>query len=147
MMDRIISFTEKQFIRNPETSSYSLNAIFPEATADAACRAADDISAKVLVAFTQSGFTAKLLSKFRPGVPIIAFTPDEMIRSRVSLYWGITPKIMKLPATTDEMVTEVERLLLEERIVKKGDSIVITSSSPLTLHGKTNFMKLHRVGE
>jgi pyruvate kinase len=54
---------------------------------------------------------------------------------------------MRLPKTTDEMISEVERLLVKEKIVKKGDSIVITSSSPLSTQGKTNFMKLHRVGE
>jgi len=144
MMDRIISHTE--YMKAAE-SLYTRGNIFAEATADAACRAAEDINAKVLVAFTQSGFTAKLLSKFRPGVPIIACTPDEKIRDRVCLYWGVTPKIMKLPSTTDEMVAEVERLLVQERIVRKGDSIVITSSSPLSTQGKTNFMKLHRIGE
>ncbi len=144
MMDRIISYTE--FVKKGESSYIRENA-FAEATADAACRAAENIKAKTIVAFTQSGFTARLVSKFRPGVPIIAFTPDEKIRNRVCLYWGVTPKIMKLPATTDEMISEVERLLVEERIVKKGDSIVITSSSPLSAQGKTNFMKLHRIGE
>ena len=144
MMDRIIRYTES--IKYAE-SSYIRGNTFAEATADAACRAAQDMNTKVLVAFTQSGFTARLLSKFRPMVPIIAFTPDEKIKTRVCLYWGVTPKIMKLPSTTDEMITEVERSLVEERIVKKGDSIVITSSSPLSTLGKTNFMKLHKIGE
>ena len=114
---------------------------------DAACRAAEDMNAKVIAAFTQSGFTARLLSKTRPDVPFVAFTPDEGIRNRVCLYWGVTPRIMKLPATTDEMIAEVERLLMQERIVRRGDSIVITASSPLSTQGKTNFMKLHRIGE
>lgn len=144
MMDRIIRHTENVA---PGESCYIRGKSFAEATADAACRAAEDMNAKALVAFTQSGFTAGLLSKFRPGVPVIAFTPDEKIRNRACLYWGVTAKIMRLPATTDEMVSEVERLLLEEHIVKKGDSIVITSSSPLAAQGKTNFMKLHKVGE
>lgn len=144
MMDRIIRHTEYM---KAGAASYMRGNTYAEATADAACRAADDIEAKVLVAFTQSGFTARLLSKFRPGVPIIAFTPDEKIRNRGCIYWGVTPKIMKLPATTDEMISEVERLLVKEHIVRKGDSIVITSSSPLSTHGKTNFMKLHRIEE
>lgn len=144
MMDRIIRHTESI---EAGGSKYVSGNTFAEATADAACRAAEDMRAKVLVAFTQSGFTARLLSKIRPKVPIIAFTPDEEIRNRVCLYWGITPKIMKLPATTDEMISEVERLLVKEQIVKRGDGIVITSSSPLSTQGKTNFMKLHRIGE
>lgn len=144
MMDRIIRHTEQM---KTGESSFIRGKTFAEATADAACRAAEDIHAKALVAFTQSGFTARLLSKFRPRIPIIALTPDENIKNRVSLYWGVTPKIMKLPATTDEMVIGIEKSLLTERVVKKGDSIVITSSSPLSLQGKTNFMKLHRIGE
>jgi len=144
MMERIIRHTE--YMAAGE-SSYVRGKTFAEATADAACRAAEDMNAKVLVAFTQSGFTAGLLSKFRPMVPIIAFTPGEKIRNRACLYWGVTAKIMQLPATTDEMVSGVERSLVREGIVKKGDSIVITSSSPLSTQGKTNFMKLHRIGE
>ncbi len=144
MMDRIIRYTES--IKEGE-SSYIRGNTFAEATADAACRAAEDVKAKAVVAFTQSGFTARLLSKFKPKVPIIALTPDEKIKNRVCLYWGVTPKIMKLPATTDEMVTGIEKSLLAERIVKKGDSIIITSSSPLSTQGKTNFLKLHRIGE
>jgi pyruvate kinase len=144
MMDRIIRYTETMAAGQ---SFYVRGKTFAEATADAASRAAEDMNAKVLVAFTQSGFTAGLLSKFRPGVPIIALTPDNKIRNRACLYWGTTPKVMKLPSTTDEMISAVERLLVRDGIVKKGDSIVITSSSPLSTHGKTNFMKLHRVGE
>jgi pyruvate kinase len=144
MMDKIVRHTEYM---KAGASSYVRGNTFAEATADAACRAAEDIDAKVLVGFTQSGFTARLLSKFRPSVPVIACTPDEKIQRRVCLCWGVTSKIMKLPATTDEMIAGVEKALLTERVVKKGDSIVITSSSPLSTQGKTNFMKLHRVGE
>jgi len=144
MMDRIIRHTEH--LKSVD-SAYRRGNIFAEAAADAACRAAEDIHAKVLVAFTQSGFTAMLLSKLRPKVPVIAMTPNEEIMRRVNLYWGIKPMIMKLPSTTDEMITGIERVLLTEKIVKKGDNIVITSSSPLSTQSKTNFMKLHKIGE
>jgi pyruvate kinase len=151
MMDRIIVYTERQYLKTKSDARDTIHdaqyADFAEATADAACRAAEDIKAKVLVAFTQSGFTARLVSKFRPRVPIIAYTPDEKIKNRMCLYWGVTPKIMRLLATTDEMIIEVEKSLVKERIVKKGDRIVIISSSPLSTFGKTNFMKLHRIGE
>jgi pyruvate kinase len=144
MMDRIIRYTEHM---KQVESSYMRGHIFAEATAEAACMAAEDIHARVLVAFTQSGFSARLLSKFRPKVPVIALTPDEKIMKRVCLYWGVTPIIMKLPATTDEMIKSIEKTLLSKRIVKTGDSIVITSSSPLSTKGKTNFMKLHKIRE
>jgi pyruvate kinase len=144
MMDRIIRYTES--IKYAE-SAYVRGNTFADAVADAACRAAEDIDTKVLVAFTHSGFTARLVSKFRPRVPIIAYTPDEKVKNRMCLYWGVIPKIMKLPKTTDEMIANVEKSLLNECIVKRGDRIVITSSSPLSTLGKTNFMKLHRIGE
>ncbi len=144
MMDRIIKHTE---LTQKRKASYIRGNTFAEATADAACRAAEDIQAKVIVAFTQSGFTARLLSKFRPTVPIIAYTPEEKTRNRMCLTWGVTPMIMKPPANIDELIGEIERSLTEERIVKKGDGIVITASSPFSTLVKTNFMKLHRIGE
>ncbi len=63
-----------------------------------------------------------------------------------SLSWGITPQIMKFPGSTDEMISETEKALLKKDIVKKGDSIVIIATSPFTLGGKTNIMKIHKVG-
>lgn len=144
MMDRIIRHTEST---KEIASSYIRGKTFAEAVAEASCRAAEDIDARVIVAFTQSGFTARLVSKFRPGVPIIAFTPDEDVKKRMSLYWGVTPTFMGPLASTDEMVKEVEKSLLKEGIVKNGDRIVLTASSPLLTLGKTNFMKLHRIGE
>jgi pyruvate kinase len=144
MMDRIIRYTES--IKNAE-SSYLRGNTFADAVADAACRAAEDISTKVLVAFTHSGFTSRLLSKFRPKFPIISYTPDNKTKNMMCLYWGVIPKIMMPLSTTDEMIKEVEKSLIEERIVRKGDRIVIISSSPLSTLGRTNFMKLHKIGE
>lgn len=144
MMDKIIRYTE---LRKEYNSVYLRGKTFAEATADAACVAAEYVGAKAIVAFTKSGFTAKLLSKFRPKVPIIAFTPDDKIKKRMCLYWGVNPKNMRLLSTIDEMIMEVEKRLIEEHIVKRGDRIVIISSSPLSTLIKTNFMKLHRIGE
>jgi pyruvate kinase len=144
MMDRIIRYTES--IKEVE-SAYARGDTFAEAVADAACRAAEDINTRVIIAFTHSGFTAKLVSKFRPHVPIVAYTPYKSVRNLMCLFWGVTPRIMRPLATTDQMVREVEKSLLKERIVRKGDNIIIISSSPLSNLGKTNFMKLHRIGE
>ncbi|HDH10906.1 MAG TPA: hypothetical protein ENG83_01655 [Nitrospirae bacterium] len=105
-----------------------------------------DIKAETIVAFSRSGFTALLVSKFRPGVPITGFTVSEEVRRRMNLFWGIRPYVMKFPGNTDEMISESERVLLQRRIARKGDSIVIIASSPFALGGKTNIMKLHKVG-
>lgn len=144
MMDRIIRYTES--IRH-SVSSYLRGDTVADAVADAACRAAEDMSSKVLVAFTRSGFTSRLVSKLRPRVPVIAYTTNEKVQKKMCLYWGVTPKVMKPLTTTDEMVKEVERSLIRERIVKKGDRIIIISSSPLSAKKKTNFMKIHTIGE
>ena len=144
MMDRIISFTEQSAAAD---SCYEGGNSYAEALADAACRAAEDVGAKVLVAFTQSGFTARLVSKFRPELPIIAFTPDKAVLSRLALSWGVVPKYMRPLKGTDQMLHEVEKALLSEKIAKKGDHIVIISGSPLSTKAKTNFMKIHEIGE
>jgi pyruvate kinase len=145
MMDRIISFTETH---RHKTTLYKdiISKTFAQAIAEAACISAMDIKAKAIVAFSRTGFTALLVSKFRPRVPIVGFTIKEEVRRRMNLYWGITPQIMKFPTGTDEMISETEKALLKKNIVKRGDSIVIIATSPFTLGGKTNIMKLHKVG-
>jgi pyruvate kinase len=115
------------------------------AVADAAVRAAADIGAKCIVAFTRSGFTAGLLAKFRPDSPIIAFTPDQDVVNRLNLYWGVLPCWMGSIDKTDAMVVEVERALLQKGLAKAGDEIVIVASLPMETRGKTNFMKVHRI--
>ncbi|MEC4676430.1 MAG: pyruvate kinase [Nitrospirota bacterium] len=144
MMNRIIRYTEHA---RKQTSSYIRGSSYTGALADAACRASEDIGAKLLVAFTRSGFTARLVSKFRPRVPVIAFTPNLEVLRQMPFYWGVIPKFMKALENTDQMLREVEKTLINEKLVKKGDRIVIIASSPLSTMGKTNFMKLHQIGE
>ncbi|HDH10909.1 MAG TPA: pyruvate kinase [Nitrospirae bacterium] len=144
MMNRIVKVTE---MRKPR--SYGADVVkkdFAHALAESACSSAMDIKAETIVAFSRSGFTALLVSKFRPGVPITGFTVSEEVRRRMNLFWGIRPYVMKFPDNTDEMISESERVLLQRRIARKGDSIVIIASSPFALGGKTNIMKLHKVG-
>jgi pyruvate kinase len=151
MMRSIIETTEKKA---------ALSGIYPRtlaikkdvrdasslAIADAAVRASADVRARCIVAFTRSGLTARLLSKFRPAVPIIAFTPDDLVVRRMCLLWGVSPLYMKPLYNTDEMVSEVERTLMDLGIAKAGELIVIVASSPLNAFGKTNFLKIHRIG-
>lgn len=149
MMNRIIEYTEKNYRSYSSffRKEWGKEADFPEAVADAACRAAEDIKARCIVAFTHSGFTARLVSKFRPSVPIIAFTPFEMVRRIMSLYWGVRPEIMKTLSSTDEMIREVEDSLITRGLARRGDRIVITASIPVLGTGRTNMVKLHKIGE
>jgi pyruvate kinase len=120
---------------------------FPEAVSDAAAMAANALNAQAIVAFTQSGFSARLISHQRPEVPIIAFTPSVEVRRRLALSWGVSSRLIRKVETTDEMVEEIERALLGDGSVRINDVIVIISGAPMWVTGTTNLMKLHRVGE
>ncbi|HEU4367913.1 MAG TPA: pyruvate kinase [Methylomirabilota bacterium] len=120
---------------------------FPEAVSDAAAMAARVLKAQAIVAFTQSGFSARLISHQRPDVPIIAFTPSTDVRRRLALSWGVSSRLIRKVETTDEMVEEIESALLGDGSVRIDDVIVIISGAPMWVTGTTNLIKLHRVGE
>lgn len=155
MMDRIIRKTESGIAGcGPHCSAihpahpgftHIREGSFSEAVAEAAAMTAVDIGARYIVAFTQSGYTARLVSKFRPEVPIVAFTPSEEIRRRMSLYWGVTPLLMSALSSTDSVFEEVEKTLLRKKMIKSGERVVITASTPILGEGKTNLLKLHRI--
>jgi pyruvate kinase len=120
---------------------------FQEAISDAAASAAHVLGARAIVAFTESGFSARLISQARPGVPIIALTPFVQVQRRLALSWGVSSRLIRKVGTTDEMIDEVEATLLSNGSVRPGDVIVIISGSPMWVRGTTNLLKLHRVGE
>jgi pyruvate kinase len=120
---------------------------FPEAISDAAATAARVLGARAIVAFTQSGFSARLISQERPAVPIIALTPFVEVQRRLALSWGVSSRLIRKVETTDEMIEEVEATLLGDGSVRLNDLLVIISGSPMWVTGTTNLLKLHRVGE
>src|SRR2546428_416317 len=120
---------------------------FPEAVSDAAASAARALDARVIVAFTQSGFSARLISQERPATPIIAFTPFAAVQRRLAPTWGVTSRLIRKVETTDEMVEEIEATLPGDGTVRADDVLVIISGSPMWVTGTTNLVKLHRVGE
>jgi len=120
---------------------------FPEAVSDAAAMAANALDARAIVAFTQSGFSARLISHQRPEVPIIAFTPSVEVRRRLALSWGVSSRLIRKVETTDEMVEEIERALLGDGSARVNDVLVIISGAPMWVTGTTNLLKLHRVGD
>src|SRR5207302_11308063 len=106
---------------------------FAEATARMAVLAARDVGARLIVVFTQGGDTARLISKERPSVPVVAFTPSEAIRRRLGLYWGVTARIMNPMRDTDEMVDAVQAHLLGGGFVSPGDRIVVVFGAPISV--------------
>lgn len=151
VMDRIISFTEEHiretgerfYAPYPEGSLFD----FPGAVAEAASRAAQDTGARCIVAFTMTGFTALLISKFKPDMPVVALSPDASVVRRMKLYRGVIPYQVRKLASTDRMIGEVDRFMVEAGFAKEGDVIVLVAGHPIAEKSRTNFMKLHRVGE
>ena len=120
---------------------------FPEAVAEAACHAARGLRAKAIVAFTQSGFSARLISEERPEVPIVALTPFPAVQRRLGLFWGVSARLIRQVQTTDEMIQEIEATLLGDGTVQNTDVVVIISGAPMWVTGTTNLLKFHRVGD
>jgi pyruvate kinase len=118
---------------------------FPSAAAGAAVEAAYALGIETLVVFTESGNTARLLSKYRPQARILAFTPERRTLNRMALYWGVRPFEFTRLSSTDEMILFAERKLLELGVCQPGEAVVILAGVPPNERHSTNLMKLHRV--
>jgi pyruvate kinase len=115
--------------------------------AKAAAEVAERVDAKYLVAFTQSGDSARRASRYRGSVPILAVTPEAKVRSQLSLSWGVETFLTKPVEHTDEMVRQVDEALLEIGRVEQGDLVVIIAGSPPGIAGSTNALRIHRMGD
>ncbi len=115
------------------------------AVADAAVRAARDVGARCIAAFTRSGYTAGLLASFRPERPIVGLTSDPAVVNRMMFTWGVVPLLVGHLDNTDAMIRAVERVLLGNRFARRGETVVITASLPMGESGRTNFLKVHRI--
>jgi pyruvate kinase len=115
--------------------------------AKAAADVADRMEAKFLVAFTQSGDTALRLARYRTEIPVLAFTPDPLVSSWLSVVWGIETFIVPTVDHTDDMVRQVDQRLLELGKLQKGDLVVIVAGSPPSIPGSTNALRVHRMGD
>ena len=115
--------------------------------AKAAAEVAERVGAKFLVAFTQSGDTARRLSRYRSEVPVLAFTPEPVVRSQLALTWGIETFLGEQVEHTDEMVLQVDKALLEIGRCEEGDAVVIVAGSPPGIPGSTNALRIHRMGD
>ena len=144
-MARIVAAAEQGQEQAPIPAQAPSPTPFPAAVCAAGARAAHETGARVVVAFTESGTTARLLSKERPPVPIVAYTPHDAVRRRMALYWGVLPRAMRTIPNTDELIRELERSLREEKLAGSGDRIVILLGAPAGTRGGTNLMKLHTI--
>jgi len=147
VMDRIIRAAEEADEYHTPLTRHSAQEQqpFPESVCAAAFTAAQSIAARAIVAFSEHGATARLISKQRPSAPIIAFTPSESIRQKMALYWGVCPHTIPQVEQTDARIDEAERRLKGEGLVETGEKIVILSGTQIGHPGGTNLMKLHKI--
>jgi pyruvate kinase len=115
--------------------------------AKAAAEVAHRIGAKYLVSFTQSGDSARRLSRYRGTIPMLAFTPEPAVRSQLALSWGVETFLGERVEHTDEMVRQVDEHLLRVGRVQEGDLVVIIAGSPPGIAGSTNALRIHRMGD
>lgn len=147
MMDRIIREAEHDGVVSRERHSGPGERLsVAETVSEAVCHAATELNMKVIAVFTETGSTARLISRYRPGPPIIAFSPMQGTRRRLSLLWGIVPRTIRYLRDIDSLAEIAERRLREEKLVTAGDIVGIVAGTPLGTKGTTNFMKLHFVG-
>ena len=118
----------------------------PTATAHAAVRAACDVDAAYLVAFTTSGSTACQVARFRPPMPIIACTPSDEAARQLNVQWGVAPVKVRQFDRLEEMIEAVDRALIKESLARRGQVVVVLAGSPIGVSGTTNVIKVHRVG-
>ncbi|MFB3092919.1 MAG: pyruvate kinase [Dehalococcoidia bacterium] len=111
----------------------------------AARKLASDVHASAIVVFTRSGYSAYLVSKERPRIPIFAFTPSEAVSRQLALCWGVTPLVANFAPSVEEMVPYTDRYLVEQGLLGKGDLVVVARWSPLGAKVWTNFVQLHRL--
>ena len=130
----------RQMDSNPGKISVS------DATAHAACLTARDVNAAAIVTVSESGTTARLLSKYRPQQPIIACVMREQVQRQLSLSWGITPLMMSLAHSTDELIEMSTSLAKENGYLHNGELAVVTAGVPVGVSGTTNMIKIHMVG-
>jgi pyruvate kinase len=107
----------------------------------------EQLEAKALVAFTQSGDTVRRLARLHTHLPLLAFTPEAAVRNQLTLTWGTETFLVPRVETTDAMVRQVDQAMLSIGRYQRGDLVVIVAGSPPGTVGSTNLIRVHRLGE
>ncbi len=152
MMVKIASAAEDQMLEAKEhlwTEPAAPGAVLSvaDAIARAAAEMAEDVGARLIIGFTHSGSTARLLSKCHPRMEIIAATPLPATARRCNLYWGVSPLLIEEAHSTDEMVANVDRHVQAAGLARRDEPTIIVAGTPVGVRGTTNLIKVHRVGQ
>jgi pyruvate kinase len=118
-----------------------------DAISHATCTTAQDLGAAAIITSTETGYTAKMVSKYRPRAPIIAVTPVARVLRKLALVWGVQPLLVGRTRDTDSMIASAIEASLAADLIKPGDLVVITAGVPVGVHGTTNLLKVHTVGD
>ncbi len=116
------------------------------AISHASCTTAYEVGASAIIAVTQTGNTARMISKFRPSMPIIGCSPDEKVLRQLNMSWGLIPILVRKSEQSDALFEHTVERASEERLILDGDMVVITGGLPLGVSGTTNMLKVHLVG-
>lgn len=149
IMDAIIKNAEKHMLewgRSDTSFSDDLahdNALY---IARAACEIAHDEDISAIAVFTMSGRTARLISKSRPQVPILAFTPRQEVYTRLGILWGVTPYLVKEASSVEEMLFHVEEAILDQSPLRQGQEVVLVAGFPVGAKKPANFTLIHKIG-
>ncbi|MEI6101589.1 MAG: pyruvate kinase alpha/beta domain-containing protein, partial [Eubacteriales bacterium] len=116
------------------------------AISHASCTTAYEVGAAAIIAVTHSGSTARMISKFRPSIPIIGCSPVDIVLRQMNMSWGVTPVHVDRAENSDELFALAVSRAQEEGLITNGDVVVITGGVPLGVSGTTNMLKVHLVG-
>jgi pyruvate kinase len=147
VMERIVREAESAKLDTVRDRRYPPASTKQEAIAEAACRAAVELDAAAIAVFTQTGMAVKYVAKYRPPVPLCAFTTEQVVRSQLTLVWGAETFIVPAVDHTDAMVQQVERAMLDLGRAREGDVVIIVAGTPPGRRGTTNMLKIHRLGD
>lgn len=143
---RTFALTEHSFRENNSDSVGRDRVSTTEAIAHSTCQMAVQLGTRAILTSTRSGFTARMVAKYKPPIPIIAVTPSPVIKRRLSLTRGVYPLISEKTDETDEMLTEAIKTSREAGYLKNGDLVVLTAGAPPGITGTTNLIRVHTVG-
>jgi pyruvate kinase len=148
-MRKIIMEVEKKEYRYDRSADLKPQAHSPSYHSDAicynACKIAEDVEANALIGMTQSGYTAFMLSSYRPSSPLFIFTKERSLVNQLSLSWGVRAFYYDEEEGIDNMIQDQINILKERGFIKEGDVVVNTGSTPVHLHLPTNMIKLTKV--
>jgi len=147
-MARIIERAEaaleyrEQFLRMAEARQTTVTDVIGQAVANAAL----ELDASAIIAATETGYTARMVAKYRPKAPVIAITPSEQVMRRLCLVWGVCPVKGEMVDSTDRLFEMAVDTALAKKLVRPGDTVVIAAGLPVGRSGTTNMMKVHQIG-